>query len=194
MPLGEIRKAADKEGWRVRIEQNHTKYDPHVKPASPVVSERPAKKRRQEKAAPSPQQHVAPGQLLTHYAPAGMKCYLVRAPSHVRKNSDLLNHAMQIQSLDECLSEPCVVIDYTGTLAERGFNETHPHVAGYKDLGGSLQQAARNLFETLRWAESVTGATKVLICDIATVDDSEDGGGVCDRIYRAASGKVVQIE
>ena len=93
-----------------------------------------------------------------------------------------------------CLSEPTVVIDYNGTLAELGFNPTHPHVAGYKDLGCSLASAARNLFSALWWAESVQSAGKVLICDIATIDASEDGGGVCDRIYRAASGKVVVIE
>ena len=51
--------------------------------------------------------------------------------------------------------------------------------------------AARALFSSLRWAESVPGATRVLLLDPRAVDSSDEAEAVRDRLWRAASGKEI---
>jgi hypothetical protein len=53
--------------------------------------------------------------------------------------------------------------------------------------------AARALFSSLRWAESVPGATRVLLLDPRTVDSSDEAEAVRDRLWRAASGKEIVL-
>ena len=86
-------------------------------------------------------------------------------------------------------------------------------VLAYRDLspGGRPSDAARVLFDTLRWAESVPGAQRVLVAAIpperalptaiAMPSPSEGDGngdgdlrlGLADRVFRAASGVLVDV-
>lgn len=82
-------------------------------------------------------------------------------------------------------------------------------VLAYRDLSpaGRPTEAARVLFDTLRWAESVPGAQRVLVAAIptnsteassspSTVSSTGDGDlrlGLADRVFRAASGVLVDI-
>jgi len=87
----------------------------------------------------------------------------------------------------------------------------------YRDLSqdGSAEEACRVVFETLRWAESVVGATSVLIADphhivkqrgiesgnvaaSSSISSASPSPGdrldaLRDRLYRAASGKSIQL-
>lgn len=81
-------------------------------------------------------------------------------------------------------------------------------VLAYRDLSpaGRPAEAARVLFDTLRWAESVSGAQRVLVAAIpihptspsssSSTVSSGDGDlrlGLADRVFRAASGVLVDI-
>jgi hypothetical protein len=58
----------------------------------------------------------------------------------------------------------------------------------------SAEAAAQRLFQSLRWAESVPGAASVLLADPRAVDASEGAEAVRDRLWRAASGKMLMLE
>lgn len=113
---------------------------------------------------------VAPGQLLTHYAPRLPAFLTTIAAADSREN---LSNA--------------VVIDFGRRLAA-----LEEKSLAYRDLSpeADAASAAATLFDTLRWAENVQGAERVLVVDLS--DDRADKGmlaGVADRVYRAASGK-----
>jgi hypothetical protein len=142
--------------------------------------------------------HVAPGQLLTHYAPDGMDCFLVR-PNKLKTNNELdrLKHKVQELGVEGATGGACVVIDFNGALAGCGLGEGCRGVVGYKDLSkkGIVKEAAKNLFAFLRWSEELRGeAGRVLIADIAVVKDSDEVAGVSDRCFRSASGKVIELK
>lgn len=103
-----------------------------------------------------------------------------------------------------------VVIDLGGTLSCC----SHECLA-YRDLSvtGNMSEAARELFDTLRWAETLEGAALVLLPYVAnefieallkaSVDASSDDArgatdaamapGLADRMFRAASGRYVDL-
>jgi len=75
-------------------------------------------------------------------------------------------------------------------------------VLGYRDLNpeGDLCTAASCLFETLRWSETVDGATRVFVPEVVLDDDDvaargEEGEAlvlaVKDKLTRAADAVVV---
>jgi hypothetical protein len=85
---------------------------------------------------------------------------------------------------------------------------------GYRDLSrsGSSRQAARNLFDYLRWAEAVPGAERVLLASVGATPgllqpegegegegegEAEGEGGLLlglhDRMFRACSGRTVAL-
>ena len=70
-----------------------------------------------------------------------------------------------------------------------GYDRCH---RAYRDLApdGAAETAARGLFDALRWTEG-TGARFVVVQDVSH-DAGDLAAGVADRIFRAASGKVVQ--
>ncbi|GMI42622.1 hypothetical protein TrCOL_g4588 [Triparma columacea] len=141
--------------------------------------------------------HIAPGQLLTHYAPDGMDCFLVR-PNKLKTNNELdrLKHKVQELDVEGATGGACVVIDFNGALARCGLGEGSQGVVGYKDLSkkGIVKEAAKNLFAFLRWSEELRGvAGRVLIADLAVVKDSDEVAGISDRCFRSASGKVIEL-
>lgn len=122
----------------------------------------------QSTAQPKPE--VSPGQLLTHYAP--------HLPAFLASVAD--------DAGEQCRSSD-VVVDFGRKLAC-----LEPHVLSYHDLSphANPQIAANNLFSTLRWAENLPGAERVILADLS--DNRADSGlvaGVADRTYRAASGR-----
>ena len=120
----------------------------------------------------------APGQAIKHYAPDIDTWLVVNNP---------LKESSNVNSENICV-EKSVVVDFgaepslLGSLKER--------CLAYRNVScdGNVQEAARNLFDALRWTESIEGAQHVLIADISSVD-AEMTPAVCDRLLRAASGK-----
>ncbi len=139
----------------------------------------------------------APGQAITHYAP-DVPCFIVQS---LRIESDTHNAddaALLSVSRSE-VSAHCVVIDYHGALSALA-----AHALAYRDLSckGDAAEAAHSLFDTLRWAEQVVGAKKVLIAAISaalpageqrTNSEFDLTLGVADRVFRAASGQHVHL-
>lgn len=144
----------------------------------------------------------APGQAITHYAP-DVPCYIVQALVPTADSDSTLS-----VSTAELMSG-CVVLDYHGALSDLAKS-----CLAYRDLSpsGDAKQAAYQLFDTLRWSETIQGASKVLIASIVSEDKSAvvieasdvtaTGGqavecdltlGVADRVFRAASGQFVNL-
>lgn len=126
------------------------------------------------KTASHKQHQQAPGQMLTHYAPT-VSTFMVA-------NSTSSSALSDPQSLKNS-----VIID-----CGRVLKWTQCAALAYRDLSPqcSMDEAAANLFSTLRWAESIDGATHILLVDV-TKDKSlvhEHTEAVRDRMFRAASG------
>ena len=164
--------------------------------------QRVAKKRRKihSKEGVDGKGHVAPGQLLTHYAPDGMECFLVR-PNKMKTNNplDRLKHKVQNLDINAATGGACVVIDFNGALAKCGLGEGRGGVVAYKDLSkkGVVKEAAKNLFAFLRWSEELKNeASRLLVADIAVVKEGDEGSvaGISDRCFRSASGKVIELK
>ena len=155
--------------------------------------------------------HVAPGQELTHYAPDGLQCFLVRAQqakrggggrddassSHHEAELDDVDLTFRCAAEDACGAGGAVVVDFNGQLAKRKLGLGGVNVVAYKDLSakGDVREATKNLFATLRWSENFAkNAERVLIADIAAfAPNDEFTGGIADRMFRSASGKVILL-
>ena len=125
----------------------------------------------------------APGQLITHYAP-DVPAFVVRRGEHGQAPSPELVASVR----------GSIVLDFGGYLRELADVDGGQCVA-YRDLSpsGDTQEAARNLFAALRWTETVEGAERVLMADLvaAAPETDEHAASVADRVFRAASGRVV---
>jgi tRNA A37 threonylcarbamoyladenosine synthetase subunit TsaC/SUA5/YrdC len=142
---------------------------------------------------PSPA-HQAPGMLLSHYAP-DIPAYLVTTDPSRRGGNGGGDKGEFYPDL-----KSSVVVDFNGRLIH-----LKESTLEYRDLSqmGSPEEACRVVFETLRWAECVSGATSVLITDPSWVNNSEDIPRISapgdrldalrDRLFRAASGHFIQL-
>ncbi len=140
---------------------------------------------------------AAPGQALTHYAPI-LPCYIVaqdaswaigRAQEYI--GPDHLRH------LNHQAMASMVLLDFTGQLA--AFQDL---VLAYRDLSvsGSFKEAAKCVFDSLRWAELYPGANGVLLPDLKPFlgadahpwdkADAHISHGLVDRLHRASSGRI----
>jgi L-threonylcarbamoyladenylate synthase len=181
------------------------------------------------------QGEVAPGQLLTHYAPY-VPCTVinsleVRSPtlasqvssqSTSQKPSDQMLELMSrytkesVHISSQQLLSQTVLIDFNGQ-----FSVFSSLCLAYRDLSaaGNTSEAAKDLFNSLRWAENQTNATRVLlapicpslhqqnlsdnscnadhsseISDLRSINQKYDPSlGLADRIFRAASGVAVDL-
>ena len=132
-------------------------------------------------AASSKEAQVAPGQLLTHYAP-DLPTLLVSSSSS--SSGGGASGSCSLPALGSA-----IVLDFGGQLLG-----AQGRALGYRELvspGQGAESAARAVFEALRWAEAVPGATGVLLADPRCVDASETAEAVRDRLFRAASGRAV---
>eukprot|EP00163_Fabomonas_tropica_P010852 TRINITY_DN2113_c0_g1_i3.p1 TRINITY_DN2113_c0_g1~~TRINITY_DN2113_c0_g1_i3.p1 ORF type:complete len:394 (-),score=82.22 TRINITY_DN2113_c0_g1_i3:127-1308(-) len=124
----------------------------------------------------SAEANVAPGQLITHYAP-DLPTYQASITS--------TDAERVVQNINDC-----VIIDFHGSLGQMKDNALY-----YIDISpnGDIAQAASGLFSALRTAETIADAKCVVITS-SVGDQKEDGSAaVQDRIYRAASGKRAQV-
>ena len=148
---------------------------------------------------------VAPGQAVTHYAP-DVPCFIIKSLATVTDTepSSSSRPSSQPLALDWAqLRDGVVLIDYGGK-----FSSLASKVLAYRDLSssGDSQEAARALFDTLRWSEAIPGAQRVLVAPVETgnkeiiaeqrqllEDDHDMSLGVADRIFRAASGVYADV-
>ena len=121
---------------------------------------------------------VAPGQTIRHYSP--------NIPSY------MIASAMSTSPLSEenrLTLATTIIIDFGGLL--QSWNQ---YALAYRDLSctGDSEVAARDVFDTLRWAERIKGGSRIVFPDIPSLA----GTGALtlalkDRLTRAASGVVI---
>lgn len=153
-------------------------------------------------SAPEGVAQLAPGQLLTHYAPDRPTLLAARrgraaGPAAAadgggarRADGAVAEAAVGLGAVGAQL-RACAVLDFGGALAD-----TRAVARAYRDLSesGNVREAAHSLFDALRWAEGVDGASHVLLADLAELGvEHEDAGALFDRMFRAASGRHVRV-
>ena len=135
--------------------------------------------RREEKSTAIVQD--APGQLLTHYSPS-LPTFVF-----VGLHADFENsiNANSVKKIELSETKKTVFIDFN-----KKFSSLKNEFFGYSDLStiGNAKESASNLFDTMRWAESVNGAKMIFLPDLSSEKDPFLLA-IFDRIYRAASGK-----
>jgi L-threonylcarbamoyladenylate synthase len=127
--------------------------------------------------------NVAPGQTIRHYSPH-IPSFLVSP-----KLYDVLREPPQ-QDPEQYALQSTIIIDYGQRLAD-----WKDHCMEYRDLSvtGDGAEACATVFEALRWAESVSGAKRVLFPEFLT-NGASDALAIAlkDRLTRAASGVVLE--
>jgi tRNA threonylcarbamoyl adenosine modification protein (Sua5/YciO/YrdC/YwlC family) len=129
--------------------------------------------------------HVAPGQTIKHYSP-NIPSYMISHKRTSTSSSTISWTEAEIQLLHKS-----VIIDYGKRLSS-----TKQYAKAYRDLSseGDSRIAASQVFDTLRWSETIADAERVffpeLVLDLSKGDDAL-GLAVQDRLNRAASGVVV---
>ena len=121
--------------------------------------------------------NVAPGQTIRHYSP--------HVPSYLVSNNCC-------NVLDRVKLQDSVVIDYGQRLVA-----WKDAARAYRDLSptSNSSEAAQGIFETLRWAEQVDGAARILFPDLQQAPANLQDAlfmAVKDRLTRAASGVVIE--
>lgn len=160
----------------------------------------------------------APGQAITHYSP-DVQCVLVHSYTYSDIDTLIANTSYETLHLTHQELKEAVIVDFGAQL-----QPLQQHCLSYRDLScaGDCNEAARVLFDTLRWSESVSGAARILIKAVdayssntsaaaAVVQATSDRGkgnagtfqcdnelfdltmGLQDRLFRAASGCVVNL-
>lgn len=127
---------------------------------------------------------VSPGQCITHYAP-NLPCYVAQELTP--------ENGINSKTLEESEISQTIVLDFQGKL-----HSLSNKALGYKDLSetGSCKEAAKRIFDYLRWAELQEGAHNVLIAQAEELsDDNEDfiASGLRDRILRASSAQLRNV-
>lgn len=149
---------------------------------------------------------VAPGQLITHYAPDVatfiLRCQGSESDGDARPSGEVNDEAKDVvfshQDEREELMLDTVVLDFAGSLSWLA-----DKCLAYQDISpiGDVASAGKGLFKALRWSETVIGAKRVLIADIEafanghvdSVIGGEHAASVSDRTFRAASGRVILV-
>ena len=176
----------------------------------------------------------APGQAITHYAPDNAVCMMASvvhipdaapgaAASSIPPTPGMLQWVLSRDDLRHT-----AIIDFRGQWG-RLLGQTTPQpqsdsptaplsVLAYRDLspGGSYEEAAFRLFDTLRWAETVPDLRFILVTPVlsdvefvrgagagvpptptptptAGPADGDIKWGIHDRLFRSTSGKIVQL-
>jgi L-threonylcarbamoyladenylate synthase len=122
---------------------------------------------------------VSPGQLLRHYSP-NVPSFLVTAACIAQQQSPPAQSFL----------EKTVVLDYGGRL-----QSWKASALAYRDFSptGDSAEAAQTVFDTLRWAEQVPGAERIVFPDLDSDATSLDALllAIKDRLTRAASGNSI---
>jgi L-threonylcarbamoyladenylate synthase len=122
---------------------------------------------------------VAPGQSIRHYSP--------NVASFILAESLLLGQEEELSKAQEAYLSTAVLIDYGQQLPQ----SWQRCACAYRDLSPTQNssEAAQTVFDTLRWAEQVPGAKRILFCKLH--DKNALALAVQDRLTRAASGVVI---
>jgi len=133
--------------------------------------------------------HVAPGQTIRHYSPNVLSYMIAQRRYAINNANDSSSDSIEWNEEDKQYLKSAVIIDFGGRLQScRAF------ALAYRDLSkdGDSKLAAANVFDSLRWSETVNGANRVYFPEIS-VDDMTDALilAVKDRLTRAASGVVI---
>ena len=145
-----------------------------------------------------------PGQLLTHYSPS-VPAFLI-SPSSFLLTCQTNDHRVVIATPDGVFVPlaKTIVLDFRDMVASQlpGENGQKGCLA-YRNLSvaGSAAEASREVFDALRWTETVDGAEAVIFpllsefqeSDGTSANEDELLAAVEDRLFRAASGVVVTL-
>jgi len=213
--------------WNIRVITKHVPMPENYKHDGSIVKndneaqeelkQAQEKETKQSQESQEGQGQVAPGQLITHYAP-DVPTFILRCLQKTQEQQDQ-DHNQQDkhdrfidQDEDEQSMLDSVVLDFHGNLSW-----LQDKCLAYQDLSisGDIPSAGRQLFASLRWAECVIGAKRVLIADIESIakmysEDSitkeasisqqtnscigiEHSASISDRTFRAASGRVMTV-
>lgn len=131
--------------------------------------------------------HVAPGQTIRHYSP-NVESFLISHERYANKSNIWSDEEMKYL-------ETAVIIDFAGRLSS-----LREMALAYRDLSsdGDSSKAAANVFDALRWSETVDGVKRVYYPEIV-VDENKVGKNealvlaIKDKLTRAASGVVIDI-
>lgn len=160
-----------------------------------------------------------PGQLLTHYSPS-VPTYLV-TPVEIEQitaagsdtfisssvHSDMVASGVTASSVHIPIDEKgrsdqkVVVLDFGSLLKSVAIKLGSRAVYRSISATSDVEEACRNVFDALRWTESVAGASVVLapfMSEFTAGAQFKDGDAellfaVEDRLFRAASGRVVPL-
>ncbi|KEG10510.1 putative translation factor (SUA5) [Trypanosoma grayi] len=136
-----------------------------------------------------------PGQLLTHYSPSVPSRLLTPSSLTADMSIDLRNVVVELSTGSKGVPlSHTVVIDFGGHL-----QALRPGCLAYRDLSAKaeVREACFAVFEALRWSETIPSAEVVLFPLISewphAIADTELLAAVEDRLFRAASGRIVCI-
>lgn len=126
---------------------------------------------QQQATKPEDNNCEAPGQFLRHYSP-DIDSFLFKGETSLpMANAVLMDFGSRFASLES-------------------------QVKCYRDLSpkGDCAEAINNVYDMLRWAETNTECTHVLIADLSEqLDKAEHMAALFDRLYRATSGKAAPL-
>ena len=131
--------------------------------------------------------NVAPGQTVKHYSP-NVPCFMISLEKQ---------QSASLSDEEKDTLAKSVVVDYAGKLSHY-----KQYALAYRDLSssGDAKRAAANVFETLRWTETVEGAIRVFVPDLSSeveavsvIEEEALALAVKDKLTRAASGAVVGV-
>lgn len=164
-----------------------------------VVKHAPMEAKGGEDGGGQEEKLVAPGQLVTHYAP-DLPTFLV---CHGARPAKRQRASPSAQLPEGVGAAGAVVLDVNGEL-----RDLRAHAKRYVDLSegagegerrSPCQIAASRVFEALRMAETVDGATCVLLPQLPEAPEGSDAYdeyqiALSDRMFRAASGRAVSLD
>ena len=126
------------------------------------------------------QDQEAPGQFIKHYSPL-LDTYII---SEIEDDSSC--------KLEEQDFKTTVLIDFNGKMIIK-----YGNIFGYYrdlSLSGSEDEVMHNLYDYLRWAESLENAKKIVLCDLEIyMKENNHLKTFVDRINKASSSKKVSI-
>jgi hypothetical protein len=128
--------------------------------------------------------------MLTHYAP-DVPSLLTRILGNGIDGISLQNDANSKSTVSHMLRD-AIVIDFADLLLPLRDSVKHYRTLSAK---GDPREAAKTLFDTLRWTESVAqNGSVVLIADMGITKVENETAAVMDRVFRACSGKRAVVD
>jgi len=128
---------------------------------------------------------VAPGQMITHYAP-DVQAYMLRLVEDTTLETPPQHDSNDTITRELASMADTVIID---------FNQNLKHLSSdclkYIDLSpeGVIEDARKNIFEILREAEKIEKASVIVLPNLEPYFGKKEHADACqDRLFRAASG------